>query len=34
MDDFDLGMDETEVIEDEFDETVPEVPKSKKGRDL
>ena len=31
MDDFDFGMDETEVIEDEFDETVPEEPKSKKG---
>ncbi len=30
-----LEMDETEVIEDEFDETVPlEEPKSKKGRDL
>ena len=27
MDDFDFGMDETEVIEDEFDETVPEKPK-------
>lgn len=31
MDDFDFGMDETEVVEDEFDETVPEEPKSKKG---
>lgn len=31
LDDFDFGMDETEVVEDEFDETVPEEPKSKKG---
>lgn len=31
MEDFDFGMDETEVVEDEFDETVPEEPKSKKG---
>ncbi len=31
MDDFDFGMEETEVVEDEFDETVPEEPKSKKG---
>lgn len=31
LEDFDFSMDETEVIEDEFDETVPEEPTSKKG---
>lgn len=31
LEDFDFSMDESEVIEDEFDETVPEEPKSKKG---
>ena len=31
LEDFDFSMEETEVIEDEFDETVPEEPTSKKG---
>ena len=31
LEDFDFSMDETEVIEDEFDETIPEEPTSKKG---
>ena len=31
LEDFDFSMDETKVIEDEFDETVPEEPTSKKG---
>lgn len=31
LEDFDFSMDETKVIEDEFDENVPEEPTSKKG---